>query len=257
MHPQQSFFFLDEPLVMPTPRPATSPYPIRPFLPTSPPLPPPTLAKSPPPAPLPPPPPPPPAPAPEPNRRPSLRERFRSSFPGLAARLSASSRGSGRSHGDPVLPRAQTRRFFNSDNMLAPRRPRPGSAQLRAPLGPPLSPPPTQPLPPTPTSESAAKEQREREAAEREGKSKAKPKVRPLPPVPELKTPPVSVPHVVLRPNRLGEPGLPQQHQPRQQQGHQQEAVVLVPRGGWRDGISNVLPPPAYTSPAYGTRSRP
>src|SRR6266702_4083115 len=149
--------------------------------------------------------------------------------------------------------------------------PRPRSAQQRATLGPPLSPPPTQPLPPTPTSAAAGGillKERDGEGSESErSNGRGKPKVRPLPPVPDPKAPPPSIP-IVLQPNRLGEPGLPlsSQHdhhhprQPQQQEGHQQEAMLLlVPRGRWADrgpdGDSDMMPPP-YTSPAYGTRSR-
>lgn len=206
---------------------------------------------------LPPPPPPDksPHPAPEHVRRPSFRERFRGNFPGLAARLSGSSRGSGASRADPVLPRAQQHPrpqvFFNSDDMLAPRRARPRSTVVD--LGPPLSPPPTQPLPPTPTSAAAGVLGPAREGG------RGKIKVRPLPPLP-------SVP-VVLRPNRLGEPGLPLAPQQQEEhyhrpEGRQGEVVLLGPRGRWRErrsnGDSNVLPPPpAYVTPAYGTRSPP
>ncbi|KAI9456017.1 hypothetical protein BJY52DRAFT_607013 [Lactarius psammicola] len=229
-----------------------------------------------------PPPPPPPSKSPRPpeppSRRPSLRERMRISLPALAARLSGGSggtRGSGGSRADPVLPRIQVpptpQLLFNSDDRLAPRRPRPRSAQQRATaLGPPLSPPPTLPLPPTPTSASAGgtlPKEREGEWSESErSNGRGKPKVRPLPlpPVPDPKALSLSMP-VVLRPNRLGETGLSlleQQdlHQPQQQEGHQQEAVLLIPRGQWGDrgpdSDSDMMPPP-YTSPAYGTRSRP
>ncbi|KAH9169803.1 hypothetical protein EDB89DRAFT_1393328 [Lactarius sanguifluus] len=213
-------------------------------------------------SPLPPPPPSKsPAPAPElPTRRPSIRERIRSSLPGLAARLSGSSggtRGSGGSRVDPVLPRTQAPPlpFFNSDDMLAPRRPRPRSAQQRLTLGPPLSPPPTQPLPPTPTSASAdgtltKKGSRESERSNGRGKLK----VRPLPRLPDPKAAPPSVP-IALQPNRLGEAGLPLQPQEPHQQ-REEEAVLLVPRRlRGPEGDSDMLPPP-YTLPA-GTRSRP
>ena len=251
----------------PSPAPA-APLPTSPPLP---PLPPPPAAKSPKPQLA--------APA-DPARRPSLRERFRSSFPGLAARLSGSSRGSGRSRVDPVLPRTYTQRqaLFNAEDMLAPRRARqrPRSAQH---CGPPL-PPPTQPLPPTPTSAPVAEggvamplpvpvpvppvpKEREREA-EAEGKpdgnAKAKPKPRPLPPVPEPKTPPPAVIlPIVLRPNRLGEPVVPsertrtQHHQPRRQEEeeHQQEAVLLLAprRWGVGRGSDGSSPPPYPTHP--------
>ncbi|KAH8986769.1 hypothetical protein EDB86DRAFT_2221606 [Lactarius hatsudake] len=209
-------------------------------------------------SPLPPPPPSKsPAPAPEPpTRRPSIRERIRSSLPGLAARLSGSSggtRGSGGSRVDPVLPRAQAPPlpFFNSDDMLAPRRPRPRSAQQRLTLGPPLSPPPTQPLPPTPTSASADGTLMKKASSESErSNGRGKPKVRPLPPLPDPKAPPP----VVLQPNRLGEAGLPFQLQELHQQ-EEEEAVLLVPRRlRGPEGDSDMLPPP-YTLPA-GTRSR-
>ncbi|KAN0137530.1 hypothetical protein V8E53_004581 [Lactarius tabidus] len=253
-----------------------APRPISPSLP-----PPPLPSKSPQPV----------APA-EPARRPSFPERFRSSFPGLAARLSGSSRGSGRSRVDPVLPRTYTQRrvLFNSNDMLAPRRPRPRSAQQ---LGPPPAPPPTQPLPPTPTSAAVAaggvpiprpilvvpvpapapvpvpvKQEHERERERERPNGKTRRKVRPLPPLPKPKTPPPVVLPIVLRPNRLGEPLLPplriQHHQPRKQEQeqveHQQEAVlVLAPRrwviGRGSDGSSDSMPPPYATHPYAVARS--
>ncbi|KAH9058947.1 hypothetical protein EDB83DRAFT_2315848 [Lactarius deliciosus] len=208
-----------------------------------------------------PPPPPSKSPAPEPpTRRPSIRERIRSSLPGLAARLSGSSggtRGSGGSRVDPVLPRTQAPPlpFFNSDDMLAPRRPRPRSAQQRLTLGPPLSPPPTQPLPPTPTSASADGTLMKKGSSESERSTgRGKPKVRPLPPLPDPRAPPPSVP-IALQPNRLGEAGLSLQPQELHQQ-EEEDAVLLVPRRlRGPEGDSDMLPPP-YTLPA-GTRSRP
>ncbi|KAH9054687.1 hypothetical protein EDB87DRAFT_1767788 [Lactarius vividus] len=222
--------------------PTQSPAP----LPNSP-LPPPPPSKS----PLPPEP---------PTRRPSIRERIRSSLPGLAARLSGSSggtRASGSSRVDPVLPRAQAPPlpFFNADDMFAPRRARPHSAQQRLTLGPPLSPPPTQPLPPTPTSASAdgtltKKGSRESERSNGRGKLK----VRPLPPLPDPKAPPPSVP-IVLQPNRLGDAGSLLQPQELHQQ-REEEGVLLVPRRLREpEGDSDMLPPP-YTLPA-GTHFRP
>lgn len=215
-----------------------------------------------------------PLPAPGPSRRPSLRERFRTSFPGLAARLSGGSGGSGNSRVDPVLPRTHARPRppapqvrFNADNMFAPRRARPRSMQQRAiSLGPPLSPPPTEPLPPTPTSASAAGGTPPKESEGFNGG--CKPQVRPLPPLPSMHEP-----VVVLRPNRLGESGSPlppqQEYRPQEekeqekeeQEGYQQQGVLLLaPSGrsmdGGPDGDSDILPPP-YTSPAYRTRSGP
>ncbi|KAF8259042.1 hypothetical protein EI94DRAFT_1752571 [Lactarius quietus] len=199
--------------------------------------------------PLPPPPPTPsksPGPEPEPARRPG------------------SSRGSGRSRVDPVLPRIHIHRQvrFNSDDMLAPRRQRPRSAQQRAVLGLPLAPPPTQPLPPTPTSASAGAgipiPSKERASGESKGSERsnggAKRKVRPLPTPPAPNPPPPDLP-IVLRPNRLEEPMLPMS----EQEGDQQEAVFVAPLGWWRDRGSNSsahLMPPPYTSPPYGTRSQ-
>ena len=260
-----------------------NPYPSAPPLPLSPPPPP---SKS--------PPPPPPAP-PKPARRPSFRERLRTSFPGLAARLSGSSRGSeGGNRVDPVLPRTQghvrTRGpthpppvFFNSDDMLAPRRrPRPRSTQPRlAPLGLPLSPPPTQPLPLTPTSAAAMAEAVSPSLKMRLGSRRAKRKVRPLPQPPLPKSPPLPSPPpsslpsslpssetepILLRPNRLGEPGVPS-HQGEEDNHHwsqqplMQEAMLVGPHGRWMergpDGNSSARLPPPYPVPAYGTHSRP
>ncbi|KAH8977811.1 hypothetical protein EDB92DRAFT_1995248 [Lactarius akahatsu] len=203
-------------------------------------------------SPLPPPPPSKsPLPAPEPPaRRPSIRERIRSSLPGLAARLSGSSggtRGSGGSRVDPVLPRAQAPPlpFFNSDDMLAPRPFDSRPAAVTA---------PTQPLPPTPTSASADGTLMKKGSSESErSNGRGKLKVRPLPPLPDPKAPPPSVP-IALQPNRLGEAGLPLQPLDLHQQ-EEEEAVLLVPRRlRGPEGDSDMLPPP-YTLPA-GTRSR-